>query len=317
MPVAPATLPDTILNVMGSWGEAGVGNKSFSWFQLKYFTWASYPRAPALVIYSSRAPLRAWEAKWCEATSANIAYCNLWQFFLASHAIQLLLEAHPCPILCPPPPSTHQLAMKCLAFELTVFLSLLPSLPQTLGQSWWYSESEVVPPSPWPFNFCSSCCSHWTMSTVCFPRLGRWEPFCFQFLLSDQSFLSSHSTCLHPVTSDVSHSRASFCFSFLAALPWPLSFPLLEPRLGVLPLKIHVVPYLFPFSLWIWLSITSSVITHCLTPHSIPSLPTPPGHVMVSHIWIWDFLSMLITGSVSLLASEIWTFPATAQIYSG
>ena len=168
-----------------------------------------------------------------------------------------------------------------------------------------------------PFNFCSSCFSHWTMSTVCFPRLGRWEPFCFQFLLSDQSFLSSHSTCLHPVTSDVSHSRASFCFSFLAALPWPLSFPLLETRLGVLALKIHVVAYLFPFSLWIWLSITSSVITHCLTPHSIPSLPTPPGHVMVSHIWIWDFLSMLITGSVSLLASEIWTFPATAQIYSG
>ena len=203
----------------------------------------------------------------------------------------LLLEGHPRPLLCPAPPSTHQLAMKCLAFELTVFLSLLPSLPQTLGQSWWYSESEIVPPSPWPFNFCSSCIFYWTMFIVCFPRLGPSEPFCFQFLLSDQSFLPAHSACLHPATSDVLYIRASFCFSFLAALPWPLSFLLLEPRLGVLPLKIPVVSYLFPFNLCIRLSITSSVITHCLTPHPIPSLPTPPGHVTVSHIWIWAQIS--------------------------
>ena len=213
MPVAPATLPDTILNVMGSWGEAGVGNKSFSWFQLKYFTWASYPRAPALVIYSSRAPLRAWEAKWCEATSANIAYCNLWQFFLASHAIQLLLEAHPCPILCPPPPSTHQLAMKCLAFELTVFLSLLPSLPQTLGQSWWYSESEVVPPSPY----------HSTSAAAVFPT----EPC---------------PLCAFPDSDGGNHSVSNFCCltraSYLPTQPVFILWPLMSHTVG-LPSASH------------------------------------------------------------------------------
>lgn len=211
-------------------------------------------------------------------------------------------------------PSVSYEAFNIWAHSLPFSASFPPPDP---GQSWWYLESEAASPSPWPFNFCSSRFFHRTMFTVCFPRLGPSEPFCFQFLLSDQSFLSSHSTCLHPVTSDVSHSRASFCFSFLAALPWPLSFPLLEPRLGVLPLKIHVAPYLFSSSLCFLLPITSSAITHCFTPHPIPSLPAPPGHVMVSHIWIWDFLSMLITGSVSFLASEIWTFPATAQIYSG
>ena len=118
------------------------------------------------------------------------------------------------------------------------------------------------------------------MFTVCFPRLGPSEPFCFQFLLSDQSFLSSHSTCLHPVTSDVSHSRASFCFSFLAALPWPLSFPLLEPRLGVLPLKIHVAPYLFSSSLC-FLTAYHKLSDHSLlhpSPHTFSASSSRPRH---------------------------------------
>lgn len=114
--------------------------------------------------------------------------------FLAKETpASLLLEGLMCPLLCPPPPSTDQLPARCSAFELTAFLSLLPFLPQILAQSCWSQSAErSLPRLDHSTATAAALCVQPRLLCV-FPDLDHSEPLCFQFLLSDHSFLPSHA----------------------------------------------------------------------------------------------------------------------------
>lgn len=204
--------------------------------------------------------------------------------------------------------------MKRLAFELTVFLFCASFPPQTLvSVSMIFGVWGSPPPSPAS-----------ALLQQLFPQnhvyRGRFSQidhrnhsvsnFC---CLTRASYLPTQPVFnLWPLMFHIAELPSASHFS--AALPWPLFFPLLEPRLGVLPLKIHMSLISFPCLCFptAYHKLTDHSLLHPLTSYLLCQLPS---HIMVCHIWIRDFYPCWLQASV-LSASEIWTFPATAQIYS-